>query len=170
MKIFFDIDGVLADFNKGVFDLCGITVPDQQSADKAADNAMWNAIRDTKHFYDRLEPVSGMPELFMELFQKYGKDCQILTAISKEKRGIVTAEEDKRSWVKRVLGPEVTVNVVLREEKKNYCKGRDSVLIDDLAPNIKEWELFGGTGILFVNAEQTRDRLKTLTVLETTIM
>ena len=165
MKIFFDMDGVLADFNKGVTDICGAAVPDQFTCDKGAEDTMWNAIREADHFYDRLEPVQGMPELFMDLFRRYGKDCQILTAIPKEKRGIVSAKDDKKSWVKRELDPAVTVNIVYREEKKNYCEGNDSILIDDLASNIAAWESFGGTGIHFVNASEARKKLEELRVL-----
>ena len=97
MKIFFDMDDVLADFSKGVQDICGIAVPDQAKAPKEEDDAMWAAIRGSDHFYGRLEPVQGMPELFMDLFERYGQDCQILTAVPKKDKGIVTAEEDKKT-------------------------------------------------------------------------
>ena len=100
MKIYFDMDGVLADFNKGVKTLCGIPAPDQRPDNEAEDNAMWEAIRAVNHFYDNLEPIPGMPELFMELFRKYGQNCQILTAVPKPKRNIPEAKDDKRVWVK----------------------------------------------------------------------
>ena len=62
MKIFFDMDDVLANFSKGVPDICGVAVPDQFTTDKDAEDAMWTAIRDSDHFYDRLEPIQGMLE------------------------------------------------------------------------------------------------------------
>ena len=166
MKIYFDMDGVLADFNKGVKTLCGIPAPDQGPDNKAENDAMWKAIRAVDHFYDKLDPIAGMPELFMELFGKYGQDCQILTAVPKPKRNIPMAGDDKRSWVKRVLDPQVKVNIVVREEKKDFCNGADSILIDDLASNISEWEEFDGTGIKFISAADTRAGLVKLGLLE----
>ena len=165
MKIYFDMDGVLADFGKGVETLCRMPVPDPSGKDKIAGKAMWDAIRSVEHFYDRLDPVPGMPELFMELYRKYGKDCQILTGIPKPDKGITTAAEDKIGWVRRVLGQEVTVNVVIREDKKKYCRGGESVLIDDLTSTIREWEAHGGIGIHFRDMENTRARLRELGIL-----
>ena len=71
-------------------------------------------------------------------------------------KGITTAGEDKIAWAHRLLTPELKVNIVYREEKKGFCTGKDSILIDDLASNIDDWVSFGGTGILHVSAENTR--------------
>ena len=43
------------------------------------------------------------------------------------------------------------VHVVLNEEKKNFCAGKESVLIDDLDRNIRRWTEAGGTGIHYVD-------------------
>ena len=39
-----------------------------------------------------------------------------------------------------LLSPDVKVNIVLREEKPQYCSGKDCILIDDMEKNIQEWE------------------------------
>ncbi len=162
MIVFFDLDSVLADFEKGVHELCHVDTSDQNADDKARDDAMWAAIRDTAHFYDRLELMPGAKELFRLAFDALGDDCQILSAVPRPKRGIVTAGADKTNWVHRLLSPDVTVNIVLKEEKKNFCKGADCILIDDLAANIEDWACAGGTGILHTDAESSMARLKEL--------
>ncbi len=78
---------------------------------------------------------------------------------------IPEAGDDKRRWVKRLLAPEVIINIVLRKEKPYYCTGPDCILIDDYEKNIREWEAIGGTGILFNSAEDAENRLKELAVL-----
>ena len=118
-KIYFDMDGGLADFDRGVRDLCGME-PQSQNGDR----------------------------------------CEILTGIPKPRRGILTAGEDKINWVRRVLSENVTVNIVYREEKPQYCKGRMDILIDDAAENIRQWEEIGGTGILHISAEGTAKILR----------
>lgn len=77
----------------------------------------------------------------------------------KPHRGIKGAGEDKTSWVRRKLSQDIPVNIVLREEKKNFVTGPGCVLIDDLEKNIREWEACGGTGILYVSPEGTLKRL-----------
>ncbi|MBQ3863905.1 MAG: hypothetical protein II790_07700, partial [Schwartzia sp.] len=84
--------------------------------------------------------------------------CEILSGIPKPRRGITTAADDKSEWVRRNLGEHIKVNIVYREEKKNYVTGRDCILIDDYEKNIKEWEKAGGTGILFISAKETLKR------------
>lgn len=164
-KIYFDMDGVLADFDRGLIELCSFDPHDQMIEDEAADKQMWEAIKEEKHFYDHLELKPGAEEMFRLLYDKYGSCCEILTGIPKAKRGIDTAGEDKISWVRRLLSEDIPVHIVYKEEKKNYCTGEDCILIDDYARNIEEWEAFGGTGILFEDAERTLKELTELGIL-----
>lgn len=155
-KIYFDMDGVLADFDRGVKDLCGMASPEQgQSRTQAEDDLMWERIRSVERFYNKLEPMPGALDMFDALRAKFGDRVEILTGIPKPKRGITTAGEDKTTWVRRFLGDDVVVNIVYRAEKVNYCKGPGCILIDDLPVNISEWEAAGGTGILFRSPEET---------------
>ena len=125
-KIYFDMDGVLVDFNRGVKELCTLSPLKQGEKNSAErDDRMWEKIREVDHFYDRLEPMEGALEMFRIIYQKYGDRCEILTGIPKSKRGIWGAGEDKTLWVHRLLSEKVTVNIVYREEKKNFCTGKN---------------------------------------------
>lgn len=166
VKIYFDMDGVLADFDRGVNELCGMQAAPQSGDESAArDDRMWEGIRKVDHFYDRLELMPGAKELFERVYGKYGERCEILTGIPKPKRGIVTAGEDKIAWMKRMLSLDIRVNIVLREEKPRFCSGSESILIDDRESNIREWREMGGTGILHVSPEETLKELEKLGVL-----
>ena len=162
-KIFFDMDGVLADFDRGVIELCGMQ-PTLQGDEwrPGMDDPMWAKVRTIDHYYDKLEPLPGAVEMFKTIYEKYGDKCEILTGIPKPKRGVLTAGEDKIKWVRRLLSQDIVVNIVYREEKPNYCTGKDWILIDDLKKNIEEWENNGGTGIRFISAEETLKALKEL--------
>lgn len=155
-KIYFDLDGVLADFDRGVRELCGLTPMEQSSMTSKQHDALWAEVKKVEHFYDRLEPMEGACELFREAYEKYGRRCEILTGIPKPKRGIVTAGEDKINWSHRVLAEDVVVNIVFRSQKIRFCRGRGCVLIDDLFSTVNDWRLRGGTGIYHKNAEDTR--------------
>ena len=61
--------------------------------------------------------------------------------------------EDKKAWVEKYLGKDVPVNIVYREQKKDFARNKNCILIDDLEKNIEEWNSYGGTGILFDSAE-----------------
>ena len=94
-------------------------------------------------------------DMFKEIYEKYGDNCEILTGIPKPRRGITTAGEDKITWAHRILTDKIKVNIVFKEDKKLYCKGKDYILIDDLLSNIKAWESIGGTGIHHSDPEET---------------
>ena len=166
--IYFDMDGVLADFERGVKELCHMDPLDQngKNRNKDIDDKMWEKIRDIGDFYDELELMPGAKEMFDLVYNKYKDKCEILTGIPKEKRGIVTAGSDKEKWVRRLLSEDIKIRIVYREDKPNYCKGPGCVLIDDMIKNIKEWEDEGGTGIQNVSARSTIRRLMELGILD----
>ena len=166
-KIFFDMDGVLADFDRGVKELCGLE-PCSQGDDwqPGDDDEMWSRIREVGHYYDKLELMPGAKEMFDVIYGKYKDRCEILTGIPKPKRGIPTAGEDKIKWMRRMLSEDIVVNIVIREQKPEFCTGKDCILIDDLEGNIKEWEAEGGTGIRHVSPEETLRQLKEMGLLD----
>ena len=165
-KIYLDMDGVLVDFDRGCRELCGLEPAWQNGErDEERDRLMWQEMRKIDHFYDRLELMPGAKELFDRLWEKYGEKCEILTGIPRKERGIVTAEQDKVSWTRRMLSEAVKVNTVCRKDKQNYCTGPDCVLIDDREKTILEWRELGGTGILHTCAEATTAELEKMGLL-----
>ena len=161
-KIYFDMDGVLADFDRGIRELCHLDPLNQASKSKADDDAMWEAVKNVGHFYDKLELMPGALNMFKTLHNRYGDKCEILSGIPKPRRGIMTSGEDKTAWAHRFLGEDIVVNIVFREEKKKYVKGSGYILIDDLEKNIKEWNETGGTGIHFTNADEVLKKIADL--------
>ena len=159
-KIYLDMDGVLADFNRGMQELLGLEPFDQGSGwHPEKDDELWERVKKYGHFYDALELIPGSKEFFDAVYGRFYDRCEILTGIPKPRRGITSAGEDKIKWVRRLLSENVVIHVVQREEKPGYCTGKDCILIDDYQKNIKEWEKSGGTGILFTDAEDILGRL-----------
>ena len=152
-RIYFDMDGVLANFVRGVRELCGLDM-------SVGDDIMFEGIRKVDHFYDKLEPMPGMLALFDSLRKEYPGKVEILSAVPKPSRNVPTAGDDKREWVRRYLGDDVKVNIVLRREKPDYAKGKGNILIDDTEGNILSWNEAGGTGILFRDAASAASELE----------
>ena len=166
-KIYFDMDGVLADFERGVIEKFGLQPlsPNAKHRGPNQDEQMWMAIKQRQHFYDELELLPDAKELFDALYKKYGDRVEILTGIPKPKRGIACAAADKEKWVRRMLSDDVKINTVFREEKPQYCTGKGCILIDDMEENVESWIAMGGTGIVHVDAKNTMDKLRELDVL-----
>ena len=159
-KIFFDLDGVLADFDRGVCELAHTSPLDQSSEDFKKEDLMWAEISRVDRFYFNLSPMPGALEMFSKIYADYGDRVEILSGIPKPRRGIVTAAPDKAAWSHLYLSPFIKVNIVYKEQKKNFCTGKDCILIDDLNANIEMWQISGGTGILHVSPEKTLEELK----------
>jgi len=158
-KIYFDLDGVLADFDGGVYKLCGKYPVKQSNGD---DEFIWDAMRSDEHFFANLEPIAGAVEMFNQLREKYGNRCEVLSAIPQPFRNMPGSKEDKIHWCRRWLGEDVVLNLVYRAEKKNFCKGKEYILVDDYEKNIIEWEEAGGRGLLFKNPEDVMELLENI--------
>lgn len=163
-KIYLDMDGVLADFDGAAREFCGLAqLQPGYKMTKEEDDLMWAKLKEVPHFYDRLEPMDGALDMFNKINGKFPGKVEILTGIPKPKRGITTAGEDKINWAHRYLSPTLKVNIVYREQKKDFCTGPDSILIDDREDNIELWRSAGGTGIVHVSPEKTLEELFRLT-------
>ena len=71
-KIYFDMDGVLADFEGGVKMLTGQGFGQPGDRPTKQDEAMWAAIKEVPHFYDKLEPLVAGVTAFRAVRAKYG--------------------------------------------------------------------------------------------------
>ena len=165
-KIYFDMDGVLADFDRGVREFCGMDAVSQDYGKKPGmDTLMWKRASKIPHFYDQLELMPGAKEMFDAVYNRYQDRCEILTGIPKPHRGMIGSAEDKTAWVRRLLSRDIVVHTVFKEQKPQFCFGRDCILIDDLQRNIDAWEKTGGTGILHRSSADTLQILKDLNIL-----
>ena len=149
MQIYLDMDGVLADFDQGVFDALGVSLGD------IPDEQMQREVSQVPGFWDNIPPMPDMLEIW-EFIKPYNPF--ILSATANWDRERCTAS--KKWWISKYL-PEFDQSrllLVRRSEKQNYatCETGSNLLIDDYEKNINEWISAGGWGILHVSAKQTK--------------
>ena len=134
LKIFLDLDGVVADFDRGVkeiLDLPGDFDEEEMFAIMASEKGLG--------FYAKLKKMKDADQLWAK-----------------------GADPDKRDWVKKNLSPSVKVNITQGGSAKKRMAAPDRILIDDLKRNIDQWRSSGGIGILHTSASKTIRVLKTL--------
>jgi hypothetical protein len=148
--IFCDLDGVLADFEKGVYKIFNKPPYEIQTG------LMWSAIRKCKTFFENLEWMHDGKELWKHI-KNYNPI--ILTGVP---YGIENAALQKLDWCARELGPEYRVITCKTDDKPKYCIV-DSILIDDRDKIKSRWIVKLGKFILHKNT------YKTLEILEETI-
>lgn len=142
--IYVDMDGVLADFSKKVFELWGVKFhPGLPLSD-----SIWNKISNEKHFYRDLDLTPEATRLW-NFLSLYPNKKVILTALPR-KQTYPDADADKLAWVRRyssVFGQVEFYAASSSRNKWKYAK-RGDILIDDREDNIKDWVNFGdGIGI-----------------------
>ena len=157
MKTFVDLDGVMADYDKGFKRLTG------HYPDEITDQEMWDLLIKNNNgagFYRHLKPMPDAGELWGYLVT-HGYEPRILTGIPR-RVSIPTAEEDKAEWVRANLGGWVEFNIgPYAIDKQKHCSPGD-ILIDDNAKNIAQWKAKGGIGIFHTSAANTIKELEAL--------
>ena len=145
MKVYLDMDGVLADFFSEYAKLAGVTSYREIPPAKA--DPTLNKMIGTD-FFDRLPKFPSADKLVdiaVEAAGSYG-------IISSPLRGdFENSALNKKKWVKRELTPQPT-EVYITPNKAKYAIGPDgmpNVLIDDRGTNITAWEAAGGIGIKY---------------------
>jgi len=149
-KIYCDMDGVLADFERGYEELTGI---DLKGEFKKGDD-FWDPISEKGvGFWAGLKWMPDGQELW-DYLKPYKPD--LLSAPSREDSSRI----GKHVWVKHKLPG---TKLILRYAKqKQELATPESILIDDRQPNIDQWIAAGGIGILHTSTENTIKQLQNL--------
>lgn len=141
--VYFDMDGVLADFDAEYIRLVGHYTPAPHR------DTDWKALAKFPNFFLELPVMAGVRALWDMV---PGHRRRILSAVAKR---IDACDNHKRDWLRmnfQIAGdPVIIVND--RKQKYRYCWPGD-ILIDDRSDNIDEWVANGGVGIFFKSSEQ----------------
>lgn len=135
--IFFDLDGVLANFHKGGCQLLGI--PEDESFIKRPD--FWNKV--DEDFWINLELMPDAQQLVdLALGYTSPENIGILTSPARNPRNL----SGKAFWVQKHF-PDLYENLLVGRQK-HFCAKPGNILIDDWEINIDLFDLHGGKGIL----------------------
>lgn len=142
MKLYVDMDGVLADFDKHHEDTFGVRPC------KKSDNVDWKRVRQTPNFYYNIPPMEDMLQLW-EYIERYAPT--VLTGVP---YSVEEAEQNKQGWVAKNLGKHVPVICCPSKDKSKHCQQGD-ILIDDWEKYRHLWVNKGGVWITHTSAEST---------------
>jgi hypothetical protein len=156
MKLFLDMDGVIADFFGGFEKKFNVShwkdLEDPQSNVESLKNTNW---------FNTLEPFDTSAKLVEACRKIAGRDYGICSSpISGDDHN---SSYWKRVWLERHgFMPEVP-NLIFTGEKHKFANemftGEPNILVDDKPSNIKEWIAAGGIGLLYQANESDVDEL-----------
>jgi 5'-nucleotidase len=143
--IFLDLDGVMADFNRGFEELNGIN-PHDLEHDRSQ---IWVMIGQWPTYWEDLPLMPGAHDLWARVSQH---DLVVLTGCPRD--GYDVAAAGKRRWVARHWGPHIEVITCKSDDKQSFMRSPRDILIDDWSANIERWENAGGVGVHFLHTQQ----------------
>lgn len=144
MKIYVDMDGVLANFEKRYIELFKESPGETRAFKEFSVN--WTEFVMNKNF-ETLEWWPGGQDLVAYLSKNVPLgNVEILTSSGGNKYHELV-EEQKNVWVKKFGLPDWKVNVVAGRRKKAEYATPDSILIDDTEDVIRAFRGAGGIGI-----------------------
>ena len=150
-RVFVDMDGVLADFDKRAEEILGF--PWEKGNFKN-----WAVITKHPNFFSELEPMKDAFDLW-EFVRPYNPI--ILTALPKEET-LHLAEQHKEEWIRKYFGEDVEFRTgPYAMDKQSHCKPGD-ILIDDNVFNIAQWGMRSGIGIYHEDAKTSIKAIKKL--------
>lgn len=153
-KIYLDMDGVIADFNKRYKERYKME-PREAEKSKEFDKFFDQFIADRE-----FATLDLMPDamLLINFLRSLKVPTEILSSTASEKRdGAIRPQ--KLEWLKTNKIEFHPILVPGKRHKKDYSNA-NSVLIDDTSVNIDQWRREGGIGILHSDALTTINILK----------
>jgi TATA-binding protein-associated factor Taf7 len=156
-KIYLDMDGVIADFDKRYKELFKMA-PKEAESNKLFDKFFTQFISDRQ--FAKLDMTQdGL--MLINYLRSLHIPTEILSSTSSEKRD-PEIRKQKMEWLEK-HGIPFPVNLVPGKRFKKDFANENSLLIDDTAQNIDQWRKEGGIGILHSDAITTIGILKMYT-------
>lgn len=153
MKLYLDLDGVLADFDQHFKDSFGYHPA------SVNDQILWKKINSYETFFLDLPLMPRALELFEYLTDYF--DVTILTACPKS--NYRKSALQKRAWVRKNISDEITILPVLGGKNKGlFMHDVGDLLIDDMEKNCAAWRELGGIAIQHRNVTTTIEKVRTL--------
>ena len=152
--IFFDMDGVLCDFQTHARFYHSLPEDylqwplgkfDPQAAWRMKDHEFWKPIDDCgEEFWATIPMYPWARDMWDTIATSHlGTDIRVLTSPTHHQ----TSLSGKIIWMNRFLGWNASSSVTISEEKK-WLAAPGRILIDDLDRNIVAWQKQGGLGLL----------------------
>jgi 5'(3')-deoxyribonucleotidase len=149
--IFIDMDGVVADFDRGAADALNVSNSQLAQAKSAGrwDKDSWDIlVKEYPRLYRDL-PKMPKADRMMKMAVKFKNDfdweLRMLTAVPKD-NDMPYAFQDKITWMARYYpGIDVWFGPYSRD-KSHHCVPGD-ILVDDRKDNCENWRLAGGLAI-----------------------
>lgn len=155
-RLFIDMDGVLADFDKGYEANFGVTLSTRQGQEERDRQIKWELIRNRTGFFRHLPLMPGALQLWR--FAARNK-AYVLTGCPDRYGSNIALE--KRQWVRVMLGGNAPVICCPSSEKALYCHPGD-VIVDDWPKYQGRWEAAGGKWITHIDTTQSIEALREL--------
>jgi len=168
MKIYFDMDGVLVDFNSMRPNDKDLNHPSEELSDekRAAKKKFWQDIEQEPNFWrdipemknaaHLLTVAAGMGEIFVLSktpgAEKFIGGQKYVDFVADEKRKWIAAHFNKFFDAEHVIICDGAKGALMQPTNTD-------ILIDDRPENITEWESHGGRGILFTDSIDAAERL-----------
>lgn len=156
--VYIDMDGVLADFDKGFFNISG-----GKTAENTPDPELWEIIGKygKVKFFSELPWMPGGQELWGFVTDNFLK-VKILSACGRNSDVDKETPTGKLTWLRHHLTHLSMDDIILvtnKHKKRHYSKP-DDIIIDDTPVVIHEWVKKGGIGILHKDSGETISVLK----------
>jgi len=146
VKIFLDIDGVIADFCRQAKDH-GYFKSIQKGV-RHSDPEMWEIInKDPYSFASTMNWEEHGEELYMFLINFSLRVIPITHCPN------ASWKAGRFFWIGRNMPwCEPPIFVPMNDSKATFCLGKNALLIDDMQVNVDEWKMAGGTAVLWDSA------------------
>lgn len=142
-KIYIDLDGVLADFDKGFEDRHKVSASEYEAEHGA--HRMWEKVYEDPRFFLNLTPFPDV-SLILRLCARATDKVIILSSPSRINTSLCV--QQKRTWVDKNIGYHFPA---IFESEKHKFAGPNRLLIDDTVKKVDKWVETGGIGHVYTD-------------------